>query len=221
MEVYIAQLLEDIEASIKNVPRPCIPLEGVDFWDVPTAEEEERNARVSELEELTGILKDQLPPVEMLSDNQVLRLLAGLNDLLNAYNWCFVLQNKVPERIQYATIRENFNQSAKVKYWDMGFFEVCRPGTEHKQCTLGEYCQCAFYAELFADFEDEDLSPEEDRRRALDIEIRHLKRKYDDDWMKYYPYHLDPDYDDEKGNPYDYGIGDEDDEDDDDNWWRT
>ena len=219
MEIYIAQLLEDIEASIKNVPRPYIPREGVNIWDVPTPEEGERNARVSKLEELTGILKDQLPPVDMLSDEQVLRLLAGLKELLNAYNWCFVLQNKVPERIQYATIRGNFNQSARVKYWDMGFFEVCRPGNEHKQCTLGEYCQCAFYAELFADFEDEDLSPEEERRRALDIEILHLKRKYDDDWMKYYPYHLDPDYDDEKGNPYDYGMRDDDD-DDDDNWWR-
>jgi hypothetical protein len=31
--------------------------------------------------------------------------------------------------------------------------------------------------------------------------------------MKYYPYHLDKEYDDEYGNPYDYGIdNDEDDE---------
>jgi len=35
--------------------------------------------------------------------------------------------------------------------------------------------------------------------------------------MKYYPYHLDPNYDDENGNPYNYGFGDEDD---DDNWWQ-
>jgi hypothetical protein len=54
----------------------------------------------------------------------------------------------------------------------------------------------------------------------LEIEIRHIKRKYDDDWMKYYPYHLDPNYDDENGNPYNYGVGDEDEEDDDDRWWR-
>jgi hypothetical protein len=34
--------------------------------------------------------------------------------------------------------------------------------------------------------------------------------------MKYYPYHLDANYDDEYGNPYNYGFdtGDIDDEDD-------
>ena len=37
--------------------------------------------------------------------------------------------------------------------------------------------------------------------------------------MKYYPYHLDKNYDDEKGNPYNYGF-DDDEEDKDDNWWR-
>jgi len=37
--------------------------------------------------------------------------------------------------------------------------------------------------------------------------------------MKYYPYHLDKDYDDENGEPYNYGLDDEEDDEDDD-WWR-
>jgi hypothetical protein len=102
----------------------------------------------------------------------------------------------------------------------MGFFELCRSGTPHGTCALGEHCQCRFYEELFAGFVDEDLSPEEERARALDCEITHLKRKYGDDWEKYYPYHLDPEYDDESGNPYDYGFGPDDEEDDGDDWWR-
>ena len=65
---------------------------------------------------------------------------------------------------------------------------------------------------------DEDLTPEEEWARELEIEIRHIKRKYGDDWMKYYSYHLDKNYDDEDGNPYDYGFGDADFDDDD--WWR-
>lgn len=220
MEPYITQLIEDIKSAMENAPRPYIPPQGVDFREVPTPDEEDLTAPVRQLEELTGISKDQLPPMNMLSDNQISRLLGALTEMLNEYNWCFVLQTEVPERIQYTAIRENFNQPVKVKFWDTGFFELCRPGTEHKKCALGEYCQCAFYAELFEDFEDEELTTEEERRRALEIEIQHLKRKYDDDWMKYYPYHLDPDYDDEEGAPYDYGMDDEDDEDDDDNWWR-
>ena len=40
--------------------------------------------------------------------------------------------------------------------------------------------------------------------------------------MKYYPYHLDKNYDDENGNPYDYGSDSyrDEEEDDDDSWWR-
>ena len=37
--------------------------------------------------------------------------------------------------------------------------------------------------------------------------------------MKYYPYHLDADFDDEKGNPYNYGFDDPE-EDSNDGWWR-
>jgi hypothetical protein len=144
----------------------------------------------------------------MLNDEQVHLLLEALIQLLNTYNCCFVLQFAVPERIQYATIRDNFNQDVKVKTWHTGFFAMCKQDTEHGKCTLKDFCQCAFYAELFADCIDENLSPEEERARALEIEIQHLKRKYGEDWMKYYPYHLDKEYDDENGNPYSYGWED-------------
>jgi Zn-finger protein len=40
---------------------------------------------------------------------------------------------------------------------------ACRYGACHKKCMLGEYCQCAFYAELFSGFIDEELNPEEER----------------------------------------------------------
>ena len=219
MQNYIDQLLADIADATGNVSLPFIDTE-LYLHDWITDEEEEKTAPVRELEEWTGINKDMLPPVEMLNDEQVSRTLTAIKKMLDAYNWSFVLQTEVPERIQYGAIRDNFNQQAKVKRWHMGFFELCRSGTEHKKCALGEYCQCAFYAEFFSGFSDEELSPEEERAMHLEIEIKHLKRKYDDNWMKYYPYHLDPNYDDENGNPYNYGVGDEDEEEDDDRWWR-
>lgn len=219
MQNYIDQLLADIADATGNVSLPFIDTE-LYLHDWITDEEEEKTAPVRELEEWTGINKDMLPPVEMLNDEQVSRTLTAIKKMLDAYNWSFVLQTEVPERIQYAAIRDNFNQPAKVKRWHMGFFELCRSGTEHKKCALGEYCQCAFYAEFFSGFSDEELSPEEERAMQLEIEIKHLKRKYGDKWMKYYPYHLDPNYDDENGNPYNYGVGDEDEEDNDDRWLR-
>lgn len=218
MEKYLQQLLTDIAFATANVSLPFVEKE-LNLQDWLSPEEEEKFAPVRQLEEWTGIYKEQLPPAEMLNDKQVYALLEALKKMLDAYNWSFVMQIEVPERIQYETIRNNFNQEAKVKQWHMGFFEVCRAGTEHKKCALGEYCHCAFFAELFSNFIDEDLSPEEERARELKIEIQHLKRKYDD-WRKYYPYHLDAAYDDENGNPYNYGFNDNEQDDEDDNWWR-
>jgi hypothetical protein len=207
MQRYLAQLLADIVQATANVSLSYADKQ-LDLQDWLSPEEEEATAPIRPLEEWTGIYKEQLPPPAMLSGEQIHQLLEALKKMLNAYRWTFVLQTEVPEHIQYAALRDNFNQEAKVKQWHMGFFELCRPGTAHKTCALGDYCQCAFFRELFAGMVDEDLSPEEERRRMLAIEIRHLKRKYDDDWMKYYPYHLDPAYDDEEDNPSNYGGDD-------------
>lgn len=219
MQNYLQQLLEDIRSATANVDSPYIDKD-LSLWDIPTDEEEDKTARVRNLQEWTGITQEMLPPENLLDDEQVHTLLQELKKMLDAFNWCFVLQIEVPERIQYETIRQNFDQDAKMKTWGMGFFEVCKPGTVHNECVLKEYCQCAFFAELFKDMIFEDLSPEEERRRMLDIEIRHIQRKYGDEWMKYYPYHLDEKYDDENGEPHDYGIDFLDDDDDDDDWWK-
>ena len=215
MQHYIDQLLEDIVTATDSLP---FGEQSLELHDWISDEDEDKTAPVRNLPEWTGIQPEMLPPEEMLTDEQIQSLLQALKKLLDAYNCCFVLQIEVPERIQYATIRHNFNQDVKVKRWHLGFFDICSPGTEHGKCALGQYCQCAFFKELFADCIEEDLTPEEERARALEFEIRHIKRKYGDDWFRYYPYHLDKDYDDEYGNPYNYGF--DDDEEDEDDWWR-
>lgn len=212
MQHYIKQLLADIAYATENVSQPFVEKE-LDLHDWISSDEEDKTAPVRNLEEWTGIRKEMLPPAEMLNDEQVNSLLVSLKKMLDAYNWSFVLQTQVPEHIQYTSIRDNFIQQAKLKRWHMGFFELCRQNTEHRKCALGEYCQCAFYADFFSGCVDEEQSPEEERAKTLEFEIRHLKRKYDDDWMKYYPYHLDANYDDENGNPYNYGFEDDGEED--------
>jgi hypothetical protein len=219
MQNYIHQLLIEINSATENVSWPFAEKQ-LELHDWIPDEEEDATAPIRELEEWTGIKKEMLPPGEMLTDEQVNSLLVALNKILDAYNCSFVLQTKVPERIQYAAIRDNFNQTVKVKRWHMGFFAHCRPGTAHTQCPLGEYCQCAFYTEFFKDMVDEELTPEEERARVLEIEVGHIQKKYGDNWMKYYPYHLDKNHDDENSNPHDYGVGDMDDDDEEDNWWR-
>jgi hypothetical protein len=207
MERYIEQLLEDIDHAIANNPYRAAHA-SMDIWDWMSDEEEDKTAPVRNLQDLTGIQQGMLPPGNMLSNGQLGRLLAAIQKMLDEFNWSVVLQTKVPEHVQYEAIRTYFNQEVRIKRWHHGFFELCRPGTVYKTCKWGEYCQCAFYAELYSEMTDEELSPEEERARLLEIEINHLKRKYDDDWMRYYPYHLDAGFDDEDGNPYDYGWDD-------------
>ncbi len=226
MENYLNQLIADIAYATENLSWPYVKKESYDLSDWVSEEEEERMAPIRQLEDWTGIRKEMLPPQEMLSDEQVERLFKALNKLLDECNCLFVVQIEVPIRVQYATIRDYWEQSCKVKQQRMGFFEYCRPNTEHGKCAMGEkYCHCAFFKEMFKDMIDEDLTPEEERARELEIEVEHIKKKYGDEYMKYYPYHLDPEYDDENGNPHDYGPdsyrdGGEDEEDEGEDWWK-
>lgn len=217
MNNYLQQLFSDLETATKNVSFPFIEKE-LSLHDWISAEEEEACAPTRNLCEWTGITPEMLPPSAMLSENEVQVLLEILKQMLSAYNCEFVLQTIVPEQLQYETIRQNWNQDVKVKQWHMHFFELCKPGTPFNTCALGDHCQCSFFEKLLADKIEEDLIPEEERSRALEIEVQHIKKKYGDDWMKYYPYHLDKTYDDENGNPHDYGFSDDEDEEDD--WWR-
>jgi hypothetical protein len=221
MDKYLTQLLADIANATANVQSPYPERESpVELWEWIPDEEEDQTATRRQLEDWTGIRKAQLPPENQLTDEQILLLFGALKKMLHEYNWMFVLQIQVPERIQYRALRDNFDQEAICKRWHMGFFELCKKGTPHGECGLGEYCHCQFFADMFAHMSDEELSPEEERRRHLEIEVQHIKRKYGDDYMKYYPYHLDAEYDDENGNPYDYGFGEDSDEEEEDDWWR-
>ena len=217
MQRYLQQLLTDIEVATINVSLPFIEKE-LSLHDWISASEEGVKAPVRNLCEWTGITQEMLPPATMLKANEVKKLLEALKKMLEAYNCHFVLQTEVPEQLQYEAIRQNINQDVKVREWHMGFFEMCESGTQSKTCALGEYCQCAFYEELFSGQIDEQLTPEEERARELEIEVRHIRKKYGDNWMKYYPYHLDKNYDDESGKPYNYGF--EDDNEGKDDWWR-
>lgn len=90
MEKYLTQLLDDIAYATENVSWPFIRKESYDIREVPTPVEEERYAPLRELEEWTGVRKEQLPPPERLTDDQITRLLEALQKMLHAYNWSLV-----------------------------------------------------------------------------------------------------------------------------------
>jgi hypothetical protein len=200
---YVRQLNADIHECANNVDWPYLDTNEISLEDWKSEEEEDATAPVRNLTAWTGIRQEMLPPESMLTDEEVSVLLSSLTNLLSNLNCHAVFQVEVPDRVQYETIRQNFNQDVKVREWHYGFFEFCQPGTPLRACVLGEYCHCEFYQKLAENFVEENVSPEESRRRQLEIEINYLKRKYDADWMKYYPFHLDKDFDDESDDAFD------------------
>lgn len=217
MNRYLNQLMSDIAYAEQHAPKPFIESKELSIWDFISYEDEMRSSKHKSLEEWTGISKDAFPPDDLLSDEEVNGLFDAASRMLSEYNMHIIFHLcDTPVRAQYRVMRAYWDQELPMLQHNYGFFDTC-PERNIGECLLGEKCHCAFFQEMFKDRVEEDLTPEEERARMLDIEIRHLKKKYDDHWMKYYPYHLDPDYDDEYGNPYDYGFGDLHDDDD---WWK-
>ncbi len=214
METYLNQLLADVAHAVATVPWPFYESEEQDLWVWISREDELKSAPRKTLEEWTGISQDALPPHEMLDDLQLETLYAALREMLDAYHMPIVFHLTTPVRIQYQVLRRYFDQELPMLRWHMGFFDTCPDKKPYHECLLGDQCLCRF----FKDLRDDDLSPEEERARALEIEVRHIQKKYGREWAKYYPYHLDPNYDDEEGNPYDDGFGNDDEADDD--WWK-
>jgi len=216
MQKYVEQLLADIESSIEN-SNVGASNETYNIWDFITDEEEESTCQRKNLQELTGIRMEQLPPSEKLTDEQLNTILEVLKKMLDAYNWMFVMAIEVEPRLQYNCIRENFNQTALIKKWNMGFFEICKPGTEHYSCALKDRCHCAFFKELTSGFEKQDYSDEEEKIIAIDLEISHLKRQHGEKWYEHFPFHLYKEFNKESDNGSNFGFDDDDENDD---WWR-
>lgn len=222
MNRYLDQLHADIAYAKANVPTPFVEKLQENIWDWVSLEDETRMSKKQSLEVWTGIAKEAFPPDEQLTDTQIETLYQAASDMLSKYNMHIVFHLvDTPVRDQYKVMRKYWDQELPMLQHNMGFFETCPDENSIDTCLLGDKCHCRFFQEVGADFVEEDLTPEEERARELEIEVRHIKRKYGDDWMKYYPYHLDPDYDDEYGNSYDYGLGDfEEDDEEDDEWWK-
>lgn len=100
MDKYLEQLLADIAYATDNVSSPYPPSEkSPNIWDWISDEEEDKTAPRRMLEDWTGIRKAQLPPDGQITDGQIHLLFDALKKMLDAYNWMFVLQIQVPERI--------------------------------------------------------------------------------------------------------------------------
>jgi hypothetical protein len=147
MKKYVQQVLTDIEFATRRM-NSVFPGVELTIRNWIRSEVEDAHAPLSRLNELTGISMEMLPPAVMLQESEIQELLLALKQMLAAYNCHFVLQMSVPDDIQYETIRQYLDQEVKVTPGQIGFFSFCKPGTPHKTCAMGDYCQCAFFEEF-------------------------------------------------------------------------
>lgn len=151
MEKNLTHLLSDIAYATQKVSWPFVEQE-IDIHDWLSPEEEDNTGPVRELKEWTGIRNEHLPPEEMLSNEQIHELLSALKTMLDAYNWSFVLQIEVPERIQYAALRDNFGQQAKVKRRHHGYLSFAGRRQNTKNVRSGNIANVVFMKIFFGSY---------------------------------------------------------------------
>jgi hypothetical protein len=202
MEKYLRQLLSGIENSIAEAP--SLP----DFGWLPFHPDDDedgdfRCTRHVRLCDLFGIIPEAFPPEHMLTDDQVSRLRQAIERLWKAWNLGWEMPLYLPERKQYAAmVREMGGEAISYDYERGGEVQICR-FEEGGLCPFkpgDDYCFCKYIDDSvkhdIAIWEENvraqgldpyrELTPEEEAALEEEIRIRDLRKRYGDDWKKYY-----------------------------------
>ena len=204
MEKYLRYLHADIEISIEQAP----PVSEYGWIPVFPDEEDEADVDSSKMVafvELTGILSEAFPPEPLLTDEQLISLKAAIENLWSAWNLTWEMPLHLPERKQYAALVREM-KDATISYHPErgGKVSICN-FEGGKPCPFkpdDDYCFCKYIDECvkhdIALWEEHvrsqgidpyrELSPEEEKAFEEEMRIRDLRKRYGDDWKKYYNY---------------------------------
>jgi hypothetical protein len=149
MQKYVEQLLADFEASKLNLPKPLDY--SLLYPDHPAANSdmayviEWENAPEQTMSELFDISWERLPPVEKLTEEQIVLLLNGMIELWETYSFLphDAHNDDLPAHLRYKAMA-NYWQKATVCYSSEGvsdIFSLCEYHVE--TCIWGnEFCTC-------------------------------------------------------------------------------
>lgn len=143
MQKYITQLIEDLHQIAKEV-NPSGNTE-----DEPIHDDESFFRHISDVEnylhgeqipvsEITGILHEQLPPPENLSEKQQAQLTVELECFLEYFHFVLDFPQNYPNHLRYPFIRKFWTEKHTVMQFGNSHIEFCN--YEKENCPFLGYC---------------------------------------------------------------------------------
>jgi hypothetical protein len=157
MQSYVDYLLEDIQKAERNVDESPNPFSFNDDM-LDHFMEMERMVLEDPLNtfgETCGLNREQFPPFEKLSKQQVKRIVKAFHRLLLSWNLDVVIPKKFPQEERYKILIPLLDRKTHILKNGIGYIEFCE--YEPKHCPFGSWCDCK-------DFLDEKLKPAEKKK---------------------------------------------------------
>lgn len=149
MDNYLTQLIEDMHIAATRVPQSRVP-EGEFDADYMMELEESPDRLMSYW---FGLSKEQFPPSERLSPNQLELMADEFEELWAAYSFEPDFPEGLPAKVRYDLMREFLDHECS--HWPGGWvqhFRFCSFETEN--CPFGiEFCKCKDFK--YEEYEEE------------------------------------------------------------------
>jgi hypothetical protein len=181
MQHYLNHLIADMRQAAKNLPAKP-------YYDIPPEAEgieyviEWENAVAKPMQEWFGIAKEQFPPAEKLTEEQLSLMVDEMLRLWEAYHFYPNLPENLPAQIVYKVLVDVLDKDIAWVSEGEGFVELCE--YDPQTCPFPkEFCWCK-------DFEDDDMDAVASLRSdnaaeiaALDKEIKAIEAKGPDEFL--------------------------------------
>lgn len=138
MQKYLNQLIEDMHLAASQVSQSRIPELVFD----PNYMMELEDMEELPMSEWFGLSKEQFPPADRLTAEQLSLMAEEFEKLWGAFNFDPYFPDRLPARRRYELMRDYLDH--KCAHWPGGWihtFEFCKYDPEN--CPFGiEYCRC-------------------------------------------------------------------------------
>ncbi len=152
MQLYVEQLIEDMQAVAKNLPpkpyyegdESTIGIEYVLEWE---------NNPYQKMSVIFRLEKYQFPPADKLTDAQLAQLNTAILEMWEAYHFQADYPETLPDRRLYELLRDRLDKEAQYISEGCTHIEFC--SYEPEGCPFGEeHCWCKDH--IFNDLDMED-----------------------------------------------------------------